>query len=241
MSKELKAIEAQAKKEAGSSLKKIKPKIVQAKDLKVKTAGDAESANTILKDIRSFRKEFESAEAKIAGPAWTTYKACKELFREPIESAKEAEGIIKGKLTVFTQKERAIETKKRAAAEAAAEKKRKAIEEKAKASEKAGDYEEADKFAEQAASVTAKPVEEAKVPSGFHTRKVWKAVTTDKLTLIIAAAEQIQNEKPEEVSLQLHELLIVNEVKLGELAKSLKGRVIIPGIRFEEVETGVGR
>lgn len=173
-----------------------------------------------LKQIKSQMKAIEDYRKSITDPINEQIKKIKAFFDAPVNKLKEAESVIKNAMLSY-QKE---EEKKRLDAERLlreeADKKKAELEKKAEKLEAKGKTEKAEEVKQQAEMLSITPVLQKDVPkvSGVSTMKVWKFRIVDETQIP-------------------REYLVVNEKMLGQVARSTKGALKVPGVEFYAEET----
>ncbi len=216
-----------------------------SKALEIKTQIDYDSAAEGLKKIKGVTKDIEAKRKEITKPLDQATKAVMDLFRNPLALLSEAEYIVKDGLLVYTEtrekirreqqekldrqaraeedrKKKAFEKQARKQEEKAAEARRKAAEvedvkEKARleAEAKKAD-EEAERRRDKKEDVKVEaPVlaPQAETPSGISYKIRWTAEVVDFTKL------------PDEYKLP-------NMPILNKMAQATKGKVPIPGVKF---------
>jgi hypothetical protein len=199
----------------------IAPIVEQAKSLEILTAEHFEDASRFLKSVKTAQKvasEFFAPMKKKAHDAW---KAIKAKENETLAPLSEAEAMLKRKMLSYNREQEAIrreeQRKLQAKADADARKERERLE-KLAASRKTPEKQE--EYREAAAAIVAPVVEVAPVVpkvKGQTIRKTWKAEVVD-------------------VALVPREYMVVNQKALDAIARSTKGAITIPGVKFVATE-----
>ncbi len=216
-----------------------------SKALEIKTQIDYDSAAEGLKKIKGVAKDIEAKRKEITKPLDQAKKAVMDLFRNPLALLNEAEYIVKNGLLGYTEmqekKRREQQEKLDRQARAEEDRKKKALEEQArKQEEKAAEarknaqlaeneaekkrLEEVAKKAEEEAEKRRDKKEEVKVeapvlapqaetPSGISYKIRWTAEVVD-------------------FKLLPNEYKLPNMPILNKMAQATKGKVPIPGVKF---------
>lgn len=183
-----------------------------------------------LKEIKRAQKAADDFFDPIAKQAYELHRgicARKKLLTDPLAHS---ERVDKAKMLDFQRAEDAkAETERRrlqAEADEAARREREALEKRAAAAKKP---ETQERLREQAASVVAPVVAVASAApklSGVSTRKAWKAeiVDLEKFLAFCCEAKRV-------------DLLLPNMKSIEGMAKALKERASLPGVKFFEVES----
>lgn len=229
---------------AGQATKESEVMLTNAEVVKITNQPQYDSAGELLKAVKGKMKWLESERKKITTPLDTAKKAVQALFGKPKETLQQAESILKqGRLTYEQEQEvirLALEEKLRKQAEVEENRKRKALEEQAqrqeeKAAELRRQAEEANakeraileekaRLADEKAEARREKKEEVYVPAPVVASTVQK-------TKGICTKDNWEC-KVEDEKVVPREWLIVNEKALTAFAKSTKGTVKIPGVRF---------
>jgi len=180
-------------------------------------------AGTELKEIKGKIKVLETQRKSITDPLNAAKSRIMDLFRRPIDFLTDAEASLKRAMLTFQrEEERKRQEAERIAQEATRkeqERLRKAAEKKAAKAEAKGDEDKAQELRENVPVLPLPTV--APTPrrvAGVSTREIWKARIVDE-------------------SLIPRKYLVVNEKMLGDIARSTKGAVEIPGVEFYAEET----
>lgn len=197
---------------------------------------DKESCDTALamgKTVNDLRKQINDYFSPVVKAAHEAHKAIKSKQNEAIAPLDKAKAILSGKVNAYNielkRKQREEEERIRKEAEAAAEEERKKLEAEAEKAAEKGDEEAFDKANYEAAQVTPETV----MPVSQPKEKVkgssenWQFRVVDKHALIKAALE----------GNGLDQAVIPNEKWLGQMAKTTKGQMKIPGVVFEDIGT----
>lgn len=199
----------------------------QAKLITIKTPADYAAAGEFLVRLKGLRKQIDDTFDPIITKAHSAHKeavAQKKKVEGPLAIG---EGHIKGLMTDFRNEAERIRREQEAAARAEAT--RKAEEEqlaKAEAAEKRGDTAKAEAILNQPLKVVPMPVKPSETPTvaGVSFRQNWKARVIDE-TLIP------------------REYLMVDMSALNGIARSMKGKAVVPGVEFypeDVVAAGAG-
>ncbi len=188
-----------------------------AKNFVIDNNESFESANSMLKEIKVKKKEYDDMRKRLKKPIIEAGKNIEDFFRSPINYLTQAEQAYKKSILEYQQAIQKLvtetETKK---TEDTADLQQKALD-----ALKENDYKA---YAKNMLEITQLEQTEVAVPKsdGVSFRDNWKGEVTDMAALIDAVA----NDKAP-IS-----LLKVDESALNSLAKSTKGTVSYPGIKF---------
>lgn len=197
------------------------PALCQKAELIISNQTDYEIASTVLSEVKSRYKELDTQRKEITKPIDTAKKAVMELFRSPLELLEKAESKIKGLMISYTneqeRKAREEQARLQRLADAEAAKQKKILDEKIARAEAAGKAAKAEELQMQKetivpiiAPVVAPQIE---TPKGVSYRDNWTAEVID-------------------ANLVPREYMIVNLQALNSIAKSTKGTLNIPGVKF---------
>lgn len=197
------------------------PALCQKAELIISNQGDYEVASTVLSEVKNRYKELDTQRKEITKPIDTAKKAVMELFRSPLELLEKAESKIKGLMIGYTNeqerkaREEQLRLQKIADAEAARQKK--ILDEKIARAEASGKTEKAEELQMQKETITpiVAPIiaPQIETPKGVSYRDNWTAEVID-------------------INLIPREYLVVNMQALNAVAKSTKGTLTIPGVKF---------
>ena len=199
----------------------VVPALCHKAVLIISNQGDYEVASTVLSEVKNRYKELDTQRKEITKPIDTAKKAVMELFRSPLELLEKAESKIKGLMIGYTneqeRKAREEQARLQRLADAEAAKQKKILDEKIARAEAAGKAEKAELLAQEKeniapiiAPVVAPQIE---TPKGVSYRDNWTAEVID-------------------INLIPREYLVVNMQALNAVAKSTKGTLTIPGVKF---------
>lgn len=208
----LQKVEAEVVDDRELALKKsiVDPTVRDAKSFAVIDNASNEEAAGFLKKIKADQKEIKNFFAEMKEAAAAAHKAICNRENSLLKPLQESETLLKDKMSAFwqAQEKLRIEAERKAAEEAAK------LNAAALDAVEAGDEDKAQKLAmESAMKAAGVQVSAPQKVSGISVREGWKWEVTD----INAIPRQY---------------LIVNEQMLTAIAKSTKGSVSIPGIRF---------
>lgn len=217
-----------------------------------------EVAGDELRSIVTRRKKIEELRLSLTRPIDVAKARIMDLFRGPTDRLAEGEKLLRDEMTRYQREERekAEAARREAEAKAAAERAeqeriareaeaaRRKAEAEAAAARKAGDEAAAKAAAEaadaqrQAAEAARERVELADVApptpiatitpkaQGVSSRKNWKCEVTDFKALVIAAADRAKTGDD-----FLLGFLLPNDKALGQAAKSMQSKLVVPGVR----------
>jgi hypothetical protein len=182
--------------------------------LEINSEATLNEGGALLKDIKTFRQRITDLLGDAIKKAHATHKALTTQRKKLDGPLDNAERIIKGKVSTYqlAEQRRLNEERERLAAEA-----RKAEETKrlahAEALADAGDNAGADRVLDQPLVVAPVPVVAAPKVEGVSVRERWTYRIVDE-------------------ALIPRNYLTVDEKRLGQLARSTKGTVNVPGVEF---------
>ena len=197
------------------------PALCQKAELVISNQPDYEIASTVLQEVKSRYKELDSQRKEITKPIDTAKKAVMDLFKTPLELLEKAESKIKSLMIGYTneqeRKAREEQARLQKLADAEAAKQKKILDEKIARAEASGKTEKAEEL--QAQKETIAPIiapvvaPQIETPKGVSYRDNWTAevINTDLVP---------------------REYMIVNLQALNSIAKSTKGTLKIPGVKF---------
>lgn len=197
------------------------PTLCTKAEIVISNQNDFEVASTILSDVKARYKELDAQRKKITKPIDDAKKEVMDLFRKPLELLEAAESKLKRLMLNYTSEQERIAREKQRElerlAEIEAEKERKKLEAKIERAKASGKDEKVEMLEEQKENIApiVVPVIQAQIepPKGVFYRENWTA--------------RVVNE-----SLVPREYLIVNIQALNSIAKSTKGTLTIPGVKF---------
>lgn len=207
------------------------PALAKKADLVINTQEDLNAAGEVLTNVKTRAKELDAERKKITNPLDEAKKAVMALFKPPIELLTRAENHVKGLILEYDQKKEREAEEERQRLEKIAEqerkKKEKAIEakiERAKASGKEDKVAELEEEKENVETTIDVPVVASNIdtPTDVSYRENWTAEVVDFKTL------------PDEYKLP-------NEKMLNSFAKSTKGAIPVPGVKFNMQKVVVAR
>jgi hypothetical protein len=189
----------------------------------IQNQGTYEQAGFFLKTVKEKYKQLDTKRKNITTPLDTAKKAVMDLFRRPLECLEQAEQLIKRSMIKYEDDQERIRQDQERRLQAEAEKKRLDALKKADEARANGNDLKADKYESKAAAVVA-PVLAARVNGvqGIARKKVWKFKVVDE-------------------KLIPREFLCVDETKLGNFARSMKGTMPVAGVEFYEEDTLAAR
>lgn len=189
--------------------------------LKINNQDDYNSANDLLKTVKSRFKELETQRKEITKPLDDAKKAVLSLFNKPLEILENAEKFIKRHMIGYTEEQERIareEARKlQELADKEAERQRKLLDAKIERAEASGKEEKAEMLKEQKEEIVPTFVPYVapaiETPKGVSYKLKWSATVIDE-------------------NLVPREYLIVNQKALDSIAQSTKGTINIPGVKF---------
>lgn len=197
----------------------------QARTIKIVTAQDYERAGEFLLTVKDLRKEIKATFGPLKDKAWAAHKAiCAEEERHD-KPLKEAEATVKPLMKAWDDEQERIRLEReRLLNEEARKREEERILAEAAAAEAAGDKETAQDIINEEPYVPPTVLKKAtpKV-AGISYRETWKFRVVDEKKI-------------------RRELMIPDEVKIGQLVRALKGQFNEPGIEaYKEKEVAAGR
>jgi hypothetical protein len=197
------------------------PALCTKADVTISNQLEYEGASIVLKEIKSRYNELDTQRKKITKPLDDAKKEVMSLFKTPLELLEKAETKIKGLMISYTaeqeRKAREDQRKLQEAADKETERQRKLVEaqiERAKASDKDDKVEQLEAKKETIAPISVPTIApQINTPSGVSYRDNWTAEVID-------------------ANLVPREYMVVNLQALNAVAKSTKGTLNIPGVKF---------
>lgn len=186
----------------------------QAKGIRITNAEGYAGAGDMLKVIKGHQKRLEELRTSFTGPINDSLRAINGFFKGQSDQLVDAERAVKKHMIAWQNEQERIQRLEQAKAEEAARKERERLAaQAAKAAEK-GKEERAQALEAQAAATVAPVIPQAAAPkaAGISTREVWQYQVTN--------IEQIPRE-----------YLMLDENKIGQVVRAMKGDTKIPGIR----------
>lgn len=179
----------------------------------VTTAEHYTAAGDDLKRVKAAQKRLEEVRTAITRPMDAAKKAVLEFFRAPEAKLADAENRIKRAMIGYQTEQERIRREQQAKLEADARKERERIAAQAAKAEAAGKVEKAEALQIRAAQVVAPVVmtEQPKV-TGISLREVWRFEVVDATAVP-------------------REYLAIDEKKIGQIVRAMKGDTTIPGVR----------
>ena len=201
--------------------KEVQPIISTAKQITVASFIDYENASDFLKNIKMAQKKVKEFFLPMKTKANEAHKAITQKEKEVLIPIELAEANVKDKMLRFQEIEDEKARKEQARLQAIEdEKARREQERLIKEAEKLKTPEKIAQRLEEAENIVAPVIEVKGVEkvSGVSTRKIWKAIVTEKKLVPI-------------------EYMVVNQQALDAIARSTKGALDIPGVKFVEEST----
>lgn len=188
-----------------------------AKNFVIDSDESFESANKMLKEIKSKKKEFDAMRKDLKAPINLAAKTIEDFFRKPISFLTDAEQTYKANILKYRKAiERKNEETKASTAITSQD-----LQDNVLEALKENDYV---KYAELSLEITELKNNEKAVPKadGVSFRDNWKGRITDFPLAVLAVAN---GDIP-------HDVLMANESNLNQLARAMKDTVKYPGIEF---------
>jgi hypothetical protein len=182
-----------------------------------------EQAASFLKIVKERNNQLEELRKSLTRPLDESKKKIMDLFRIPLSYYQESESLTKKAMIKYEDEQERIRQDQERRLQAEAEKKRLDALKKAEEARANGNDLKADKYESKAAAVVA-PVLAARVNGvqGIARKKVWKFRVIDE-------------------KLIPREFLCVDEKKLGDYARAMKGTMPVDGVLFYEEDTLAAR
>jgi|GEM_PF-545683 len=224
--------------EQEQELKATDKYLEKAQEFSIATVDDYHQAGEELKIIKAKSNDLEKLRKDITRPLDESKKNVMALFRPALEKLDQAEKLIKKQMLIFQQeqehKRREQEELLRKQAEAEQRRREKLAERQAEKARERGDEERAQEILDNVPNIPLPSVQAEEIKSdGISTRKVWKAKVTNFTALVQACLDN-----PEWLGDGVGEgYIIPNEKLLGEIARSTKGTVKIPGVDIYSYDT----
>jgi len=179
-----------------------------------------EAAAGELRDIKARAKKVDDLRKSITKPLDDAKKATMDLFRPAVEAYAQAESILKRSMLDYDKKVAAERREQERLAREAAEAEQNRLLAEAAEAEKSGDTGKAEELMMHAESVPTAPVVANNAPkaSGISKTVNWKFEITDA------------NKVP-------REYLLIDEKKIGQVVRAMKGETNIPGVSAYPEET----
>ncbi len=208
--------------ETESKIKGTEIILQKAELLVIKNTDDYCFASEELKNIKKSAKQLDEQRKSLTKPLDESKKKIMAMFKAPTEYLEKAEAIIKKTMVTYQQEEERLRREEEEMLKNEAEAKAEA--ERQRLLKKADDnFEDEDKVKEIIKDIDEVKVERVRVDTTFD--KDMKKLTGS--TMIDKWCFKIINEK--EVP---REYLMVDEKKIGAVARATKGTVTIPGVEI---------
>jgi hypothetical protein len=190
--------------------------VIQAKNLVVSNQDQYNNASDFLKTIKALQKEVVETFADAKKKAHEAHKAITAAETKHLNPLKIAESVSKKAITDYVQEE---QRKARIAAQAEQERLRKIEEEKriaeAEKAEKEGKIEEAEEIiSQEVKTVFVQPIQTVEKVEGVSFSENWGFDIVDE-------------------KLIPREFLLIDEKKIRQIVKALKGSTNIPGVQVK--------
>lgn len=206
-------------KDIGDDVRSAQASLALAQAVVINNAEELAGVAEELKKIKAKAKELTAKRLTMTRPLDESKKTIMDFFRRPLSFLEQAESLLKGAMLTYNRK---VQAEARAAAQREEARLKKNAEARARRAEKKGDEDLAEEIRADAEMTVVPVVPESTKVAGVSTRKVWKGEVTDMMALVKAVAA---GNAPVT-------LLTVDKAELGQMARSLKGAVQYPGVRF---------
>lgn len=174
---------------------------------------ELESAAAVLRDVKALQKKAEAAQKSLTQPLEHQKKSIIAWFRERItDKLAASERTLKTAIGRYQQEQDRIRREQQRIADEQARKERERLAKRAAAAEAKGQAEKAEQLQEQAQTVVAPVAPPPPKVSGISSREVWRFEISDP-----AAVPR--------------EYLSIDEKKIGQVVRALKGDTVIAGVR----------
>lgn len=197
----------------------------QAQSVIISNDDDYEKAGSATSDVKKMQKKVEEYWEPMRVSAKKTYDDVLAHKKEMLDPLKKAERILKGKMSdyILEQERKRKEQEKamRRLAEAESDRKlQEAIDAQNRGDEAAAEFAMAEAEVFDDAAVNGAIAKQSPKAMGVSTSKAWKITSIDS----------------SQVPIQLNgmELRPVDEKLVMQLIKASKGKIVIPGVRYEE-------
>lgn len=185
----------------------------------IATAADYTVAGVELQRVKAAQKRLEELRKSMTRPIDTAKKVIMDFFRAPEEKLTKAENGIKRSMLAYSQQQEELRREEQRKAEERAAKEQARLQAHAARAAERGEHTKAEAFQDRAATVVAPVIQrEAPAVTGISTREVWRFEVVHP------------NAVP-------REYLVVDEKKLGQVVRALKGDTNIPGVRVWKDQT----
>ena len=188
-----------------------------AKNFVINDIHSFKKATVMLQSIKLKKKEYDDLRKKLKAPILLAGKNIEEMFRKPLHFLYQAETEFKKNILNYELEQRKKEDEEQKA-KAELEKE---LETEAEIAHAKGNVERFNNTIAQIKSLQTEVVEKEKV-EGINIRENWQGEVSDikeLLNAIIAGKAPLN-------------LISVNQSALNQLAKSTKGTMLYPGVRF---------
>lgn len=205
--------------------KEVAPVVAAARELVVDSDMMFEEAGEELKSIKAKAKTLEERRMAITRPLDAAKKSAMDLFRAPLESLNEAEGIIKRSMLTYSNEQERIRREEQRKVDEANRREQERIQREAEEARQSGDEATAQVLESTSHAMTAaEPVARAAPrASGIATTTRWSAEVEDKRAFIDFCLT--------EAGAQYFDALTIDMKPLNQMAVALKDKMKIPGIK----------
>ena len=211
---------------ADDSVKKADNALILARSVMITTDEQYSKAGNQLVSIKQFLKDLEVERKKITDPLTKAKDAVMAFFNPPKENATKAVNLISKAMIDYDEKKAEAGRIAQAKLQAEADKKARALEERAKAAEAKGNIEKAEALKQEAMLkkelVPVVNVEPIKIDNA-RVNEVFKGeVKPENKKIFIDWCVKTEN----------WDLLLPNDKEVTAIAKRSKGTRVIPGVTF---------
>lgn len=204
--------------------------LATANAMQVSSVEEATDASSICKTLSERIKSLEAERKKITKPLDDAKKSAMDLFRQPVDTLKNALEITRGKVTRYQLEIERKEKEKQAQLDEQARKQREKLETKAAEAEEKGQTEKAEQLRNKSNEVVEHQAVAPK-PQGASLRKTWTGEVADIKALCKAIADGAAPET----------LVKPDQSAINAYARATKGAAPIMGITFSQKSTSTFR
>lgn len=205
--------------------KEVAPIVAMANNLKVDSDMMYGEAAEELKTIKTKSKTLEERRKAITGPLDLAKKSVMDLFRAPLESLIEAEGILKRSMLTYSAEQDRIRREEQRKIDEANQREQERLQREAEEARQGGDEATA-QVLEQTAEVMTAPAPLARAApkaSGIATVTRWSAEVENKIEFIKFCLTPDGE--------QYLDAVMVDMRPLNQMAVALKDKMKVPGIK----------
>ena len=196
--------------------------VSSADALTIETSEQLGASGTLLTTIKTRQKALTALRLSITRPMDEAKRRVMAVFKPTVDRLAAAESTIKSAVLTYTQEQERQRREAQAKLDADAEREREQLRKQAEAHRETGREGRAETLEQRVETVQAPVVAKAEAPSGaIHVRTTWHAEVVDFTLLAKACAE----------GQQPLELIQPDMPALNAMARTLKDRLVIPGVK----------